>query len=367
MAEHVADVIPASSIGSYSGDIHLVRSRSSSNVERALTFTARFRSVNRIYGGDAVTDLGSTSIYHIPNLPEPPVELFDQNQDRVRQTSIGVNYGQRWRGHGSFSAGILSTYYRRALDIPGVSSSPEHTLRTLPTVSFSANLSESVLLYGSYTRGLEDSTPAPSSARNRGEPAPATPTSQMDAGIRVTLKPHLEWIAGVFKIEKSYFNLDQSSQYLELGHVSARGIETSVNWTGPKGLTIVGGACWLRPEVSRRVAELGGEGSTPVGPIPRTINVNVDYAPSSWKGLGTSAQWNSFSSRVETSNNNYRLPPYTTLNLAARYNRSVFNHSYSARLEADNVFDRNAVTLSTTYFASSQPGRSYVVTLTADF
>jgi len=177
----------------------------------------------------------------------------------------------------------------------------------------------------------------------------------------------LELVAGVFKINKSYFNLDQTSRYARLGDISARGIETSVDWTGPDGLTVVAGACWLRPEVSRSVAELGGEGSIPVGPIPRTINVNVDYAPSTWKGLGTSLQWTSFSSRVETSDNKYVLPPYATLNLTAHYNVRIFNHSYSARLEADNVTNEKGLTLSTTYYASSQPRRSYMFTLTADF
>src|SRR5262249_37297696 len=107
-------------------------------------------------------------------------------------------------------------------------------------------------------------------------------------------------------------------------------------------------------------------GSVPVGPVPRTININVDYAPSSWRGWGTTLQWTSLSSRVETSDNRYALPPLATLNVGARYQFKFLNRSLSARLEVDNVTNATGLIISTAYSAVSQPRRNYAFTFAAD-
>ena len=60
---------------------------------------------------------------------------------------------------------------------------------------------------------------------------------------------------------------------------------------------------------------MSAAGTVPVGPVPRTINVNVDYAPTRWNGWAASLQWTSLSARVETDNDAYELAPVSTLNL----------------------------------------------------
>jgi len=75
---------------------------------------------------------------------------------------------------------------------------------------------------------------APSSAQNRGEPPPATPTWQVDGGARVILRPYLQVLVGAFKVHKSYFSLNTAGRYLQLGDLRAQGIETSATWIGPE-------------------------------------------------------------------------------------------------------------------------------------
>ena len=82
----------------------------------------------------------------------------------------------------------------------------------LPTVSFTVNPVRTVTLYGSYTRGLEDSPIAPPSAVNRGEPPPATTTWQIDGGVRIVVQPHLQLLLGAFKVQKTYFGFEKSRQ-----------------------------------------------------------------------------------------------------------------------------------------------------------
>jgi hypothetical protein len=104
----------------------------------------------------------------------------------------------------------------------------------------------------------------------------------------------------------------------------------------------------------------------PVGPVPRTININVDYAPSNWRGWGTTIQWNALSSRVETGNDLYRLPPLATLNVGLRYMFKLLNRPCSARLDVANVTNATGLTLSSAYIALPQLQRNYTFTFAAD-
>ena len=366
--QHVMDVAPPFAPTSYSGDLRVVRSASHGTRQGELTIAARARHVERDFGGDSITSLGSMSIYQGVRLPEPPLSFSAKSLDEVRQSGLGVNYTERWRERGALSLGLLVTDYHRKLTAPDEPVTTQHETVVLPTLSFNAAVLKNAVLYGSYTRGLEDSPVAPSAAVNRGEPPPATPTWQVDGGARIVFPPHLQLLAGVFKIHKSYFSLDTEHRYTQIGDISSEGIESSATFTGGGGLTVVAGAVWLRPEVQRQFSELGGNGTVPIGPVPRTINVNIDYAPPKWRGFGTSLQWTSLSSRVETSDDRYRLPPLNTFNLGLRYLFRVGDRPCSARLDIGNITDAAGLTFSSAYayLVVPQLPRNYVLTLAAD-
>ena len=256
-ARHVMDVSPPFSPTSYSGDLRIVRSASHGTQHGELSITARARHVDRDFGGDSVTDLGSMSIYHGSSIPEPALSFSAKSRDEVRQSGVGINYAERWSGRAALSVGLLVTDYNRKLTAPGTTPTTQHVTEALPTVSFNAALSKYAVLYGSYTRGLEDSPTAPSSAVNRGEPPPATPTWQVDGGVRGVFGPHLQVLGGVFKIHKSYFSLDAEDRYTQIGDITSEGVESSVTLTGGAGLRLVAGAVSLRPSMQRQVAELG--------------------------------------------------------------------------------------------------------------
>jgi iron complex outermembrane receptor protein len=365
-ADHVMDVAPAHTSSSYSGDLRVMRSVSDDTHQRELTFTVRGRHVNRHYGGDSVTDLGPISIYENVSVPQPALVFSDQKRDEVRQAGVGINYSERWKDRASLGLGMLMTDYRRKLRTANLPATAQHTTELLPTVSFTANAFRTVAVYGSYTRGLEDSMTAPAEAVNRGEPPPATPTWQIDGGVRVILRPHLQLLFGAFKVHKTYFGLDTTNRYTQVGEISARGVESSATLTGPDGLTVVAGGVWLRPEVKRQIPERGGSGNVPVGPVPRTININVDYAPGNWRGWGTTMQWTALSSRVETGDDLYRLPPLVTLKVGLRYVFKLLNRPCSARLDVANVTNATGLTLSSAYIAVPQLRRNYTFTFAAD-
>jgi len=366
VADHVVDVSPAHTSSSYSGDLRVTRSVSDDTHQRELTLAVRGRHVNRQYGGDSITDLGPTSIYENLSVPQPALVFSDQKRDEVRQTGVGINYSERWKDRASLGLGMLVTDYSRKLRTATLPATTERTTKLLPTVSFTANAFRTVSVYGSYTRGLEDSMTAPAEAVNRGEPPSATPTWQIDGGTRVILRPNLQLLVGVFKVHKNYFGLDTANRYTQVGDISSRGVESSATLTGPDGLTVVAGGVWLRPEVKRQILERGGSGNVPVGPVPRTININVDYAPSNWRGWGAKMQWTALSSRVETGDDLYRLPPLATLNVELRYVFKLFNRPASARLDAANVTNAAGLTISSAYTVIPQLRRNYTFTFAAD-
>ncbi len=366
IADHILDVTPPLRQGSYSGDLRLTRLSVDGAHQRELTFDVRGRIVERDYGGDSILGLGSVSIYRTEHFPPPLLEFSALSLDQVRQVGVGASYNERWKGVGTLSLGVLETEYRRTLEIPGSPGSAKRTSQVLPTASFTLDAGKHATAYASYTRGLEDSANAPISAVNRGEGVPATPTWQVDGGLRVVPRNDLELLLGVFKVHKTYFNVDAAGRYGPLGDISSRGVEGSATLSALDGLKVVAGLVLLRPEVNQQTPALGGTGTVPVGPVPRTINVNVDYAPDRWGHWATSLQWTSLSSRVVTINDQVELPPLSMLNVGVRYRVRLFNRPCSARLDVANVTDETGLTISSLYLVVPVLRRNYTLTLATD-
>jgi iron complex outermembrane recepter protein len=366
IADHIVDVTPPLRAGSYSGDLRLSRFTVDGAHERELTFDMRGRSVERDYGGDSIFDLGSVSIYRGVELSAPALAFSALSRDEVRQSGIGVSYSERWRGAGTLSVGALETDYRRTLDGPGLSGNTERMSQLLPTASFTVDAGKRATAYASYTRGLEDSVNAPSSAVNRGEPVPATPTWQFDGGVRVVPRSDLQLLLGVFKVHKAYFNLDDAGRYRELGDISSRGVEGSATLSARDGLKVVAGLVLLRPEVDLQIPVSGGAGRVPVGPVPRTVNINVDYAPALWGRWAAALQWTSLSSRVETNNDQVELSPLSPLSVSLRYKTRLFNRPCSARLDIANVTNESGLTIFSLYGVVPILRRNYTLTLATD-
>ena len=366
IADHILDVTPPLRQGSYSGDLRLTRLSVDGAHQRELTFDVRGRIVERDYGGDSILGLGSVSIYRTEHFPPPLLAFSALSLDQVRQVGVGASYNERWKGVGTLSLGVLETEYRRTLEIPGSPGSAKRTSQVLPTASFTIDAGKHATAYASYTRGLEDSASAPISAVNRGEGVPATPTWQVDGGLRVVPRNDLELLLGVFKVHKTYFNVDAAGRYGPLGDISSRGVEGSATLSALDGLKVVAGLVLLRPEVNQQTPALGGTGTVPVGPVPRTINVNVDYAPDRWGHWATSLQWTSLSSRVVTINDQVELPPLSMLNIGVRYRVRLFNRPCSARLDVANVTDETGLTISSLYLVVPVLRRNYTLTLATD-
>jgi iron complex outermembrane receptor protein len=364
---HFRDLLPPLSSVSTSGELRLARHFGADRHQRKFELSVRGRSADRAYG-DTPIYCGDTSLDAATLACDPPPDsLPPANIDRTRQVDAGMVYEERWQGVGSIGFGLLKSHYRRTLHTY-LDAVPQRFALTaspwLGNVRFTAEAGRSLTLYGSFVQGLEDSALAPTTASNPGEPPPATRTHQLDGGIRYAPAERLSLVVGAFQIDKAYFNLYQGN-YQAIGSVRHRGMETSIAYAAD-GLTVLGGGVWLKPHVQRTVTEPGATGSVPLGPVPLSLSLNLDYAPPRWQPLAASVQLSRLSARVASLGNEYTLPPLTTLSAGVRYESKLGAHPFSVRFDAMNLTDARGLHVSPVGQVIPEFGRRFMVTFTID-
>jgi iron complex outermembrane recepter protein len=287
------------------------------------------------------------------------------NRDATRQLDLGLSFEERWDRVASFAVGVLNDHYRRRVLLSDGRVDASRTTPWLLNLRAEIDPGSSIIFYGSFVQGLEDSALAPVSANNRNEPPPASRTWQADGGIRWAPNADTRLIFGVFDIHKPYFNINADNLYTLLGRVRHRGIETSLSFND-SGLTLLVGGVLLKPRVERDIPEPGATGSVPLGPVPLTLTANVDYAPSRWGPWAVSAQWNRLSPRVATADNALYLPALATLGAGIRYQRAVQSHLWTVRLDGFNLTDTRGLHVSDLEVVLPEQGRRFMLTLATD-
>jgi iron complex outermembrane recepter protein len=254
----------------------------------------------------------------------------------VRQWIVGAAYDGRWMGLGSVSLGLQRTGYRKTVTRPGEPAARTDDQAWLPTATAALELSPKLALYGSYTRGLEESGIAPDSAANRTEVLPAILTSQIDAGLRWRVGANLNLVAGLFEVTKPYFAADARNVFTELGDVRHRGLEFSVAGTATPGLTLVAGAVLMRPRVTGEPVREGRIGRRALGQTGRTLTLATQYAVPGMDGLVLSFNATHRGDRVADTLNLVEVPSRTILDAGLRY---TFNLGRTPALLRFTVFN----------------------------
>ncbi len=365
--QHIIFGLPRQSVASVSGEVRVAKLITEGLRRHTIDATLRGRDVERRFGGADVRNFGIATVGVRTVYPEPTFNFGPVTDDHTRQTTAGIAYGGQWAGVGEIGFGLQKAHYKRSIAEPA---RPVVKSRARPWLyNATANFfpAEGLAVYAGYTRGLEESGVAPPSSANRGEAMPASLTEQVDAGFRYAITPRLRFVAGVFQVEKPYFNLNAANVFGPLGAVRHRGIEVSLTGRLLDGLTVVGGAVFLEPRLSGDAVDRGLVGRIPVGPKPRNALVSMQYLPPAWRGFGIDGQVVNSSAQMAHFDNQLKIPPATVLNLGARYNFKVSEVPAAIRAQVLNVADAYGwnVAPSATIFAKSP--RRFFVTLTADF
>jgi iron complex outermembrane receptor protein len=338
-SEHLVVGFPDQSAASTSGEVRLKGRFHSGDWHHELILVARGRDILARYGGDDAVDVGPAMIGAGVQVPEPAFSYSMRTKDRTELWSTGAAYHFDWRGLAELETGIQAEDYRKTVTLPGAAASEvtDHPLRAYGNSALA--LTRSVTLYAGYTQGLEDSGIAPSAAQNRGAVLPASRTWQVDSGVRWVVTPRLKIIAGVYDLQKPYFNLDASGVDRDLGVQRAKGLELSISGQQIAHFDINAGV--LAARVGIAGPDLATEG---VGPIaigqPRLQYVaNVNYTVPKLPAVSLDLAAVHFGSQPASVDNGIYTPAVTQLNLGGRYKLRVFGRNTTLRVQIQNVTD----------------------------
>ena len=332
-------VFQDSRYGSKSGELRAQRSFDEGARRHTVLFTLRGRLQQRRYGGDVEIDAGEAQIGVGHAIPRPDFVFGEQSHDEVRQKTVGAGYELRWKDRGELSVGLQKTHYTKSGDTP---EGPLPTSRAQPllkNVTGTVYATERLALYASYTQGLEESPIAPSNALNRNVAAPALETKQYDAGVRLALLEHVKLIAGVFNVEKPYFDLDTAGFFRSLGTVKHRGVELSVAGNPIERLTVVVGTRFLDAEVSGDLVDAGIIGSRPVASARHYSVASVDYAFAD-SGFSVDTTAESISRSIANTANTVEAPGRAVFHVGGRYRFKLMGKPATLRAQVSNIFDR---------------------------
>ena len=281
-SEHVVVGYPDQIGSSTSGEVRLTGSFTTGDWRHELIFMTRGRDTATRYGGEDAVDLGPAVIGIPVQLPEPDFTYSPRAIDRAQLWSIGAAYHVDWRNLAELETGIQKENYHEGVIAPGL---PQSEVAAEPLRAY-ANAAYAILprltVYAGYTQGLEGSGVAPSTAQNSGAVLPASLTWQVDSGVRYVLTPKLKLIAGVFELQKPYFNFDSHNIDRELGAQQAKGAEFSIAGEPFEHLNINVGVLVDRVGITGPDLAAEGVGSVAVGQ-PRLMYVaNANYSFPWW-------------------------------------------------------------------------------------
>ncbi|HEV2531654.1 hypothetical protein [Phenylobacterium sp.] len=367
-AEHVVAAFRDQDSSSTSGEVRLTGTFLTGDWRQQVIFAARGRDTTSRFGGGDVVDLGPAAIGKLVQAPEPHFTFSARAADRAQLRSVGAAYRVDWRTRGVLEMGLQKEDYRETASNPRTPQSEiaAHPLRVYANAAFA--VTSRLTLYGGYTQGLEKSGVAPNSAQNSGAVLPASLTWQVDLGARYAVTPRLKVIAGVFELQKPYFNLDTSNIDRELGVQRARGIEFSVAGEVTENLNVNIGVLDGLVRITGPSLAAEGVGSVAVGQPRLTYVATANYALPWWPAASLDVRVVHVSSAPESVDNAVYTRPATSLAIGGRYKFTAFGKNSSLRLQVQNVLATNLWQQLNTPGVFQYPGpRRVLVYITTDF
>ena len=353
---------------SYSGEVRLSRTFTENDRQHTLHFAVRGRDVEHVFGGGSSVSLGAVQLGIDNAFPAPNFgTLAPASQNHVSQITPGVSYVGRWLDVGELSVGVQKSFFKGEVTGPTLTPARTESQPWLYNSTLAIYLGKDAALYGSYTKGLEESGIAPENAANRGDVLPVSLTEQVDAGIRYKFDSGVTLLAGVFEVKKPYFDRNTVNFFTELGDLTHRGVELSLSGRVLPGLNVVAGAMLLRARVEANAALATLIGPVPVGRVNRNVRLNVQYGPASWRGFSIDSQVNQDGPAYANRANSVRIDSNTTVDLGTRYTFKVFDTAASLRLRLQNVTNEYGWTVASSGYYTPIPPRRFTAQLITDF
>jgi iron complex outermembrane receptor protein len=355
---------------SLSGEVRLVRTFTTGDLDHRVTASLRGRARDRLFGGAQRISLGASTI--LVRDERNPVEFTPgpKNSDQVRQIFYGAAYAGDYFDRLIVDASISGTRYTKEVDFadPTVADVEINDSPALWNVSAAYDVAPGLSVFAGISRGMEDALVAPDRAVNRAEAPPSIDTRQREAGVRYSAGEWFTGVVGLFRISKPYYNLDPTLRYRLLGTIVNRGLEVSLVSSPLPGLTLLGGALLSDPQIVGEAVESGLVGSTPIGQGDTRIVANVDWRPASGESpLSLDLALERTEGRFGNSQNTLRLPPATVVDLGLRYRFNLGPAAMLFRARVQNLFNNYAWNVSSSGGLTYTDPRRLELQMVADF
>ncbi|HEY4038141.1 MAG TPA: hypothetical protein VGM15_04920 [Burkholderiaceae bacterium] len=367
LADHLVIGYPDQSVSSNSGEVRLTGRLSTNSWHHGVVVLARGRDTLAHYGGENVVDAGPAFIGQGLQVPEPAFRYSARTSDRTQLWSTGLGYRGQWDKRGDFAIGLQQEHYSKSVSSPAAPPArlSDHPLRFYGQASM--RFGERLTAYTGYTQGLEDSGTASNGAVNRGAILPTARTWQADAGVRYSITSSVKMVAGIFEIEKPYFNLDTEAVDRELGKQRAKGAELSLSGEVVKNLHLTAGVLLEEVEIVGPDLSAEGVGHIAFGQPHWQSTINADYAFPWWPSLSADFSVFFFGDSPASINNAVINPAQTILGLGGRYKFHLAGSPATLRVQANNLTNFYFWNMTFTPGFTQWPPRSLTAYLTADF
>ena len=155
--------------------------------------------------------------------------------------------------------------------------------------------------------------------------------------MRYLATPRLKVIAGVYELQKPYFNLDTSSIDRNLGVQRAKGAELSVSGQQIAHFDINAGVLYAKVGIVGNNLAAEGVGPIAIGQPRLQYVINLNYTLPRWPSISLDLAATHFGAEPASVDNRIYTPAVTQLNVGGRYRFTLLGKSSTLRVQVQNA------------------------------
>lgn len=313
--------------------------------------------------------VGSVSVGNILNPVQPPVYDFGvtgilDKTSRIRERSIYASDLIAIAEPVQLLLGGRYIWYRGVDETPaGVKSLQQEETTFVPTVGLIIKPRQGIMLYASYSRGLEQGEFAPFFANNSGVQSAPVRSTQYEIGAKVELGSGFNIGLAAFQAKKQAGFVNLANDFVVDGNFQHRGVEFVANGRVAPGLTIAANLAYLSTRLEN-VTDVTTQGKRTEGVPKWQGGLSAEYAVQGVEGLSVNAGINFVSSRPIDAQNSGFIQGYELVDAGIRYEAELGGMPVTLRLIGKNLL--NHYYYSSAFFLGGlDVGRPREVTLSA--
>ena len=250
-----------------------------------------------------------------PATPEIPW-TGTRGKDTVEQATASAGYGLAWRDQAQVRFGIHRTRYDKTVLSVAGARNQRVSQTTKTNMSALVRPTDTLTVFGSWVRGLEEAGTAPTAATNRDEVLPPVDAEQFEVGVRGAIASRLTVIGALFDVSKPSQGFRTDRSFGVVGKVRHRGAEISVTGKVDVATSVVMGVVAFQPKVTGSLVDAGTVG--PRAPGISSVMASATVERQLGHGWSVDAAVSHMGERWANTANTFKAPAVTTLSLGAR-------------------------------------------------